>query len=221
MIASVPSDPDQQVRQVVADDVLHDLAAGLDDFAGRQDGLESEDVLLRRAVLEGARTAGTLGHVATDRRLPQRRGVRRVEEADALDGVLQIAGDDVGLDHGNEVDLVDLQDPVHPVHGQHDAAQARAPTRRCSRCRRRAGRSAGDAQRTRGRPRRPATCRPGTRRRPRDGPASVRRCRRRGEWSRRCGRAPGRRHLRAGRGTLGQSRVYRATAFVRASAAWR
>ena len=80
--------------------------------------------LLRRAVLEGARTAGTLGHVATDRRLPQRRGVRRVEEADALDGVLQIAGDDVGLDHGNEVDLVDLQDPVHPVHGQHDPAQA-------------------------------------------------------------------------------------------------
>ena len=64
---------DQQVRQVVADDVLDDLAAGLDDLAGRQHRLEPEHVLLGRAVLERARAAGALGDVAADDRLPQRR----------------------------------------------------------------------------------------------------------------------------------------------------
>ena len=83
MIASVPFGADQQVRQVVADDVLHDLAAGLDDLAGRQHRLEPEHVLLGRAVLERARTAGALGDVAADDRLPQRRRVRRIEQPDA------------------------------------------------------------------------------------------------------------------------------------------
>ena len=57
---------DEQVREVVADDVFHDLAAGFDDFAGRQHGLEPEHVLLRRAVLERARASGAFGHVSTD-----------------------------------------------------------------------------------------------------------------------------------------------------------
>ena len=46
-IASVPFRADEQVRQVVADDVLHGLAAGLDDLAGRQHGFEAEHVVLR------------------------------------------------------------------------------------------------------------------------------------------------------------------------------
>ena len=76
--------PDQQMRQVVADDVLHDLAAGANDVAGRQHGFETEHVLLRHAVLERARPARTLGHVAADRRLakacrdPADRTARRV-----------------------------------------------------------------------------------------------------------------------------------------------
>ena len=88
---------DEQLRQVVADDVLDHLAAGADHFPGRQDGLEPEHVALRRAVLERARTAGALGDVAADHRLPQRRRVGRIEQADLLDRVLQVAGDDVGL----------------------------------------------------------------------------------------------------------------------------
>ena len=59
---------DQQLRQVVADDVLDGLAAGLDDLAGRQHRLEAEHVALRRAVLERARPAGALGDVAADAR---------------------------------------------------------------------------------------------------------------------------------------------------------
>ena len=64
---------DEQLRQVVADDVLDDFAAGLDDLAGRQHGLEPEHVALGRPVLERARPAGALGDVAADHRLPQRR----------------------------------------------------------------------------------------------------------------------------------------------------
>ena len=37
---------DEQMREVVADDVLHDLAAGADDLAGRQHGFEPEHVVL-------------------------------------------------------------------------------------------------------------------------------------------------------------------------------
>ncbi len=120
-----PLGPDQQVRQVVADDVLDDLPAGLDDLAGRQHRLEAQHVLLGRPVLERARPAGALGDVAADDRLPQRRRVRRIEEPDLLDRVLEIAGDDVGFDDGDEVGFVDLEDAVHPLERDHDAAARR------------------------------------------------------------------------------------------------
>ena len=77
--------PDEQLRQVVADDVLHRLRAGADDLAGRQHRLEREHVALRRAVLERARPAGALGDVAADRRLLEAGRIRRIEQADALD----------------------------------------------------------------------------------------------------------------------------------------
>ena len=60
-------------------------------LAGRQHRFETEHVLLRHAVLERARSAGALGDVAADHRLPQAGRIRRIEQADALDGVLQIA----------------------------------------------------------------------------------------------------------------------------------
>ena len=57
---------DQQLRQVVADDVLHRLRAGVHDLAGRQHRLERQHVALRRAVLERARSASAFGDVAAD-----------------------------------------------------------------------------------------------------------------------------------------------------------
>ena len=113
------------MRQVVADDVLDDLAAGLDDLARWEHRLEPQHVLLGRAVLERARPAGALGDVPADDGLPQRRRVRRIEEPDLLDGVLEIAGDDVGFDDGDEVGFVDLEDAVHPLERDHDAAPRR------------------------------------------------------------------------------------------------
>ena len=142
MIASVPSDPTSRLREVVADDVLHDLAAGADDLARRQHGLESEHVLLRDAVLERARPARALGDVAADRRLPQAGRIRRIEQADALDGVLQVAGDHVRLDDREQVRLVDLEDAVHPLEAEDDAAAHRHRAAGVARCRRRAARAA-------------------------------------------------------------------------------
>ena len=88
----------------------------------RQDHLEAEDVVARRAVLERPGTAGALGDVAADHGLAQAGRIRRVEEPDALDRVLEVAGDHVRLDDGQQVRFVDLEDAVHPLERQHDAA---------------------------------------------------------------------------------------------------
>ncbi len=116
---------DEQVRQVVADDVLYRLTAGLDDLAGRQHGFGAEHVLFRHAVLECARAAGALGDVAADDRLFQARWIGRIEQADALDRILQIAGDDVGLDDGEQIALVDFEDAIEPLEAEDDAAAHR------------------------------------------------------------------------------------------------
>ena len=49
-------------------------------------------------------------------------GIGRIEQPDALDRVLQVAGDDVRLDDGEQVGLVDLEDAVQPLEAEHDAA---------------------------------------------------------------------------------------------------
>ena len=85
-----PFAADQQVGQVVAHDVLHDLAARLHDVAVGEHGLESQHVLLGRPVLECARTAGAFRDVAAERRLPEAGGIGRIEQPDFLDGVLQV-----------------------------------------------------------------------------------------------------------------------------------
>ena len=117
-----PFRANEQVREVVAGNVLHRLAAGLDDLAGRQHRLEPEDVVAGHPVLERARPAGVFADVAADRRPAEAGWVRRIEQPDALDGVLQVARDDVRLDDGDEVRLVDLEDPVQPLQAEHDAA---------------------------------------------------------------------------------------------------
>ena len=61
-----PFGADEQLRQIVSDDVLDSLRTGAHDLASRQHRLEAEDVAFRRPVLERARPAGALGHVAAD-----------------------------------------------------------------------------------------------------------------------------------------------------------
>ena len=174
---------DQQLRQVVADDVLDGLAAGPDDLAGRQHRLEAEHVALGRAVLEGARPAGALRDVAAERAEPQRRRIGRIEQADLLDRVLQIAGDDVRLDDRQQVGFVDLEDAVHPLEREHDAAVRRDRAAGVA--------GAGAARHQRNAVRRcraarsppPARCPPDRPRRRPARRASARRCRRRSATS--------------------------------------
>ena len=66
MIASVPSEPTSSCVEVVADDILDGLGAGVDDLARRQHRFERKDVALRRAVAERARPAGAFRNVAAD-----------------------------------------------------------------------------------------------------------------------------------------------------------
>ena len=138
----------EQLRQVVADDVLHRLGAGADDLAGREHRLQRQDVAARGAVLHRARASGALRDVAAQGRDLQAGRIRRIEQPACLDGVLQLAGEDVGLHHGEQVLAVDLEDAVEALHRQQHPAAHRAPRRRCSRCRR-PGRRAGCAGRCR------------------------------------------------------------------------
>ena len=62
MMASVPSDPTSRVRQVVADDVLDDLTAGLDDLAGWEHRLEPSTYCL---VVPYLNARGPPAHSAT------------------------------------------------------------------------------------------------------------------------------------------------------------
>ena len=118
-----PFRSDDELREVVARDVLHGAAARMEDLSSRQDDLEAEDILPRHAVLERARAAGALRDVPADRACAQALRVRRIEEAARLDRLLQIAGDDVRFDDRQQVRLVDLEDAVEPVERENDAAR--------------------------------------------------------------------------------------------------
>ena len=113
---------DEQLRQVVADDVLDRLAAGPDDGAVGEHGLEAEDIAARVAVLEGARAAGALGDVAADAALAEARRIGRIEQADAFDRVLQRPGDHARLDDDQQVARIDRQDAGEALERDDDAA---------------------------------------------------------------------------------------------------
>ncbi len=117
-----PFRADEELRQVVADDVLDRLAAGPDDGAVGEHGLEAEDVAARVAVLEGARPAGAFGDVAADAALAQAGRIRRIEQADGFDRVLQRPGDDAGLDDDQQVARIDRQDAREALERDDDAA---------------------------------------------------------------------------------------------------
>src|SRR4029453_1448356 len=62
---------------------------------------------------------------APERAQPERRRIGRIEQTDPFDGILQIAGDDVGLDDRQQVGPVYRGDSVQPLERDHDAAVGR------------------------------------------------------------------------------------------------
>ena len=113
---------DQQLREVVADDVLDGFRSCANDFARREDGLECEDVALGGAVFDRTRPSRTFRNVATERRLLQACRVWWIEQPARFDCFLQFVRDDVGLHDREQVLFIDRRDPVQLLHRQHHAA---------------------------------------------------------------------------------------------------
>jgi hypothetical protein len=129
----------EQLREVVAGDVLDHLAAGLGDRAVRQSHGDAHDQVARRAVAVAQRPRVAGGEDAADRGL---RGARRIER-EHLSGrgeaLLGLAHRHAGLDNGGQVALVVLDDAVQARGAEHEVGRLRhmAPSR--------AGAAAADA----------------------------------------------------------------------------
>ena len=120
--ARVPSDPIDELGEVVAAGGLHEPAAGGDDLARAEHGLEAEDVVAGNSVLDGPHAAGVGRDVAaeTGRLLAGEDGV---DEAERGEGGVELGQGDPGLDHGDLVGHVDLEDGRHALEGDDDAAR--------------------------------------------------------------------------------------------------
>ena len=116
---------DHQADEVVAGNVLDELAAELDDLAGGRDDLQAGDVTAGDAVLDGLAAAGVLGDVAADVAGLQAHRIAGEEQALVGDGLVDLVGDDARLDDDHQVRRVDLEDAVHAVAQQDDAAHDR------------------------------------------------------------------------------------------------
>ena len=166
---------DEQMREVVADDVLHDLAAGLDD--DRRSAARLARPSTYCFVVPYLNARGPPAHSAT---LPpidgliQRRRIGRIEQPDAFDRLLELPRDHVGLDDGDEVRLVDLEDAVHPLQRDDDAAAHRDAAARVARAAAARHERHASARDTGERRRRPDRRRPERRRRRADAPALQR-----------------------------------------------
>ena len=133
-----PLGADQQTHEVVAGDVLGQLAAHAQHAPAHEHGLEADHVVARDAVLEPAQAARALHHVAADRRDHLRARIGRVEQALRGHGLLQQGVLQTRLAGRREVLLVDLDQLAHAGARQHDAAAAAAPRRPRGSCPRRA-----------------------------------------------------------------------------------
>lgn len=113
---------DEETGEVEALAVFVAAAAGSDDGAVWEDDFEAEDVVAGDPVFEAARAAGVGGDIAAEGAFAEAGWVRRVVPSEFADLVLEVAGDDAGLDDGDPVGRVDLEDAVHAFHGEDDAA---------------------------------------------------------------------------------------------------
>jgi hypothetical protein len=94
----------------------------MDELTGWQDDIQPQQILARHSILEGARTAGIVCHVATDTGLLQAGWIRRVEQSLCFHGTMEIVGNDAGFENDEKIDGIYLQNQVHASHRQDDAA---------------------------------------------------------------------------------------------------
>ena len=112
----------EELRHVVARNVLDVLAARMQHIAVREDDFETLHIVLRDAVLEAAQTARVLRDRAAEARRLDRARIGRVDEAELCDMVVDVLHDDARLDLGDEVFEIDVDDLVEAEHREDDAA---------------------------------------------------------------------------------------------------
>ncbi len=122
--ASVPSEPTNRPRQVVAGRIERG-AADTDEFAGRQNDFEREHVIGGDAVSERVRAAGIFRDVAADGAGFLAGRVGREMQPGVRDGGAQIRIHDARLNHGALIFDVNFQDAIHARKNDEDAAFAR------------------------------------------------------------------------------------------------
>ena len=112
---------DDQLGEVVAARRLHQLAAGADDLARAQHGLDAEHLVAGDAVLHRPHATRVGGHVATEAGavLAREDGI---DEPVGGGGPVELVEGHAGLHDRHVVLGVDLDDRVHPLEADEDAA---------------------------------------------------------------------------------------------------
>ena len=120
----------EELRHVVAGDVLDILAARMQHIAVREDDFETLHIILRDAVFQSTQAARVLRDRAAETRRLDRARIGRVDEAELCDMVVDVLHDDARLDLGDEVFEIDVDDLVEAEHRENDAALQRRRARR-------------------------------------------------------------------------------------------
>ena len=120
--AQQPLGADKQPVQLEAGLVFVRAPAQSQHSAVREDHLQAEHVIAGDAVLEAARAAGVGDDVAANRIVRPAGRVRRIEEPQLFDCLLELLRINAGLNHRHKVGGVDFLDPVHARQRKHDAA---------------------------------------------------------------------------------------------------
>ena len=112
----------EELRHVVARNVLDVLAARMQHIAVREDDFETLHIVLRDAVFQSTQAARVLCDRAAEARRLDRARIGRVDEAELCDMVVDVLHDDARLDLGDEVFEIDVDDLVEAEHREDDAA---------------------------------------------------------------------------------------------------
>ena len=120
----------EELRHIVAGDILDILAARVQHVAVRENDFEPLHVVFRDAVLEPAKPAGVLRDRPAETRRLDRAGIRRIDEAVLRDMIVDVLYDHACLDLRDEVLEIDVDDLVEPQHQEDDAALQRCRPRR-------------------------------------------------------------------------------------------
>ncbi len=113
---------DEDMKQVVADNVLQCPAAEVDDFAGGQNRFDTQDILFGHSILYAGGTTGILGYDPTHGGAQKALGIGREEKTVLHEPEGKVLKDNAWFHRGGQVFLVDLDNLIKPRHDHNDAA---------------------------------------------------------------------------------------------------